>query len=100
MLQVAPATKNIVIVLGATSLDRRWQEAIQKAAEPLAGRIKFTYYNDLSFDQMLERVSTLPPDSYIFFLLLLRDADGVTLKSDEALRQAPSSRQRSHQLHL
>lgn len=87
MLQVAPATKNIEIVLGATSLDRRWQEAIQKAAEPLAGRIKFTYYNDLSFNQMLERVSTLPLDSYIFFLLLLRDMDGVTLKSDDALRK-------------
>ena len=87
MLQVAPATKNIEIVLGATSLDRRWQEAIQKAAEPLAGRIKFTYYNDLSFNQMLERVSTLPPDSYIFFLLLLRDVGGVTLKSDDALRR-------------
>src|SRR2546423_697963 len=87
MLQVAPGTKNIEIVLGATSLDLAWRQAIQKAAEPLAGRIKFTYYNDVSFNQMLERVSTLPPDSYIFFLLLLRDVDGVTLKSDDALRR-------------
>jgi PAS domain S-box-containing protein len=87
ILQVAPATKNIEIVLGATSLERAWRAAFQKAAEPLAGRIKVTYYNDLSFDQMLDRAAKLPPDSYIFFMVLLRDAGGVTVKSDEALQR-------------
>jgi PAS domain S-box-containing protein len=87
ILQVAPATKNIDFVLGATSLEHTWRAALQKAAEPFAGRIKFTYYNDLSFDQMLERAAKLPPDSYISFFVLLRDTGGVTLKSDEALRR-------------
>ena len=106
MLQVAPATKNIAVVVGATPLEHLWQEAFQKAAEPLAGRIKFTYYSDLSFDQMKERVSTLPPDSYIFFLLLLRDAAGVTLNADEALQRlhavahAPINSIFDHQLGL
>ena len=83
-----------------------WQEVFKKAAEPLAGRIKFTYYSDLSFDQMKERVSTLPPDSYIFFLLLLRDAAGVTLNADEALQRlhavanAPINSIFNHQLGL
>ena len=36
---------------------------------------------------MLERVAKLPPDSYIFFFMLLRDAGGVTVKSDEALQR-------------
>ncbi len=40
MLQVAPATKNIAVIVGATPLEHYWQEAFQKAAEPLAGRIK------------------------------------------------------------
>ena len=106
MLQVKPATKNIAVIVGATPLEHRWQEAFQKAAEPLAGRINFTYYSDLSFDQMKERVSTLPPDSYIFFLLLLRDAAGVTLNADEALQRlhavanAPINSMFEHQLGL
>ena len=87
MLQIAPATKNIVVIVGATPLERLWQGVFQKAAEPFAGRINFTYYSDLSFKQMQERVSTLPPDSYIFFLLLLRDAGGVTVNADEALQR-------------
>ena len=106
MLQIAPATKNIAVVVGATPLEHLWQEVFQKAAEPLAGRIKFTYYSDLSFDQMQQRVSKLPPNSYIFFLLLLRDAAGVTLNADEALQRlhqvanAPINSIFNHQLGL
>ena len=55
MLQIAPATKNIEVIVGATPLEHHWQDVFQKAAEPLAGRINFTYYSDLSFDQMQER---------------------------------------------
>ena len=104
MLQVAPATKNIEIIVGATPLEHLWQEAFKKATQPLAGRIKFTYYSDLSFDQMLKRVATLPPDSYILFLLLLRDVDGVTVNADEAMQKlhrvarAPINSLFAHQL--
>src|SRR4029077_9344753 len=87
MLQVAPAKKNIAVVVGAPPLEHVWQEAFQKEAEPLANRINFTYYSDLSFDQMLQRVAKLPPNSYIFVLLLLRDAAGVTHNADEALQR-------------
>ena len=106
MLQIAPATKNIEVIVGATPLEHLWQEAFKKAAEPLAGRVRFTYYSDLSFDQMKERVSKLPPDSYVFFLLLLRDAAGVTLNADEALQRlhavanAPINSIFNHQLGL
>jgi hypothetical protein len=106
MLQIAPATKNIEVVVGATPLEHLWEEVFKKAAEPLAGRIKFTYYSDLSFDQMKERVSRLPPDSYIFFLLLLRDAAGVAINADEALQRlhavanAPINSIFNHQLGL
>src|SRR4051812_6269287 len=104
ILQVAPATKNIEIVVGATPLEHLWQEACEKAAQPLAGRIKFTYYSDLSFDQMLKRAAMLPPDSYILFFLLLRDTQGVTVNADEALQRlhavarAPINSLFAHQL--
>ena len=106
MLRVAPATKNIAVVVGATPPEHVWQEAFQKAAEPLANRINFTYYSDLSFDQMLQRVAKLPPNSYIFVLLLLRDAAGATHNADEALQRlhqvanAPINSIFDHQLGL
>ena len=100
MLRIAPATKNIAVVVGATPLEHLWQEVFQKAAEPLANRINFTYYSDLSFDQMLQRVAKLPPNSYVFVLLLLRDAFGVTHNADEALQRLHAGRKRAHQFDL
>ena len=106
MLQIAPATKNIAVVIGATPLEHVWQEVFQKATEPLANRINFTYYSDLSFDQMLQRAAELPPNSYIFVLLLLRDASGVTHNADEALQRlhqvanAPINSIFNHQLGM
>jgi PAS domain S-box-containing protein len=85
MLEAAPATNNIAVVIGATPLEQQWKQTFQKAAAPLTDRINFTYFDDLSFDQMLEKAKALPPDSFVFFLLLLRDAAGVTHNADLAL---------------
>ena len=48
--------------------------------------MSFTWLNDLSFDEMLGRVAKLPPRSFIFLGLLLRDAAGVTHNEDDALK--------------
>ena len=49
--------------------------------------MNFIWLNELSFDQMLERVRTLPPHSFVFLVLFLRDAAGVTQNADEALQR-------------
>src|SRR5205823_5184153 len=69
-------------------------------------RINFIWLNDLSLDQMLEKTRALPPDSFIFLILLLRDATGVTHNADEALQRihavanAPINSIFQHQLGL
>ena len=106
MLKLAPATENIAVVAGASSLEKGWKELFRKIAEPLAPQVKFTYFDDLSFDQMLDRAAKLPPRSYIFFLLLVRDAAGVTYDADDALQRlqavanAPINAIFEHQLGL
>ena len=106
MLQIAPGTKNIFVVVGASPLEKQWKEMFRKSAEPLGEGIKFTYFDDLSFDQMLERAKNLPADSFVFVVLLLRDAAGVTHNADEALSQlhavsnAPINSIFDHQLGL
>jgi len=87
ILQIAPDTKNIVVVIGATPLEQFWAKAFQKEFEPFTDRVNFIWLNDLPFDQMLERVKKLPPHSFIFFILFLRDAAGVTQNADEALQR-------------
>ena len=87
ILQLAPDTEHIAVVLGASPLERFWTKAFQEAFKPFETRVRFTWFNDLSFDEMLRRVSTMPPRSFILLALLLRDASGVTHNQDEALQQ-------------
>src|SRR5256885_3368792 len=106
ILQIAPATKNIAIVIGASAVEQYWAAAFRKEFEPFANRINFIWLNDLSLDQMLEKTRALPPDSYILLILLLRDATGVTHNADEALQRihavaaAPINGIFQHQLGL
>jgi PAS domain S-box-containing protein len=106
ILQVAPATTNIVVVIGASPLEQYWKAAFGREFATFTNRVSFTWFNDLPFDQMLERVSKLPPHSFIFVTLLHQDAAGVTLNADEALKQihmianAPVNGIFQHQLGL
>lgn len=85
MLQLDPETNQVVVILGATPLERYWAVEFQKAFEPFATRVKFSYVNDLTFEQILELVSNLPPHSFVLLGLLMRDAAGVTYNEDAAL---------------
>jgi signal transduction histidine kinase len=87
ILRLAPDTTNIVVILGATPLERYWTTVLRRAFEPFTNRVSFTWVNDLTFDQMLNLVAKLPPRSFIFLWLLLRDASGVTHNADEALQR-------------
>jgi PAS domain S-box-containing protein len=106
ILQIAPRTKNIAIVLGASPLEKYWADTFRKAFEPFASRVNFIWLDDLPFEHMLERVKKLPPDSFILLGLLLRDAAGVTHNADEALQRlhavanAPINGIFQHQLGL
>jgi hypothetical protein len=87
ILQVAPATTNIAVVIGASPLEQYWAAAFRREFEPFTNRVSFTWLNEMSFDQMLGRVSQLPPRSFIFLILLMRDATGVAHNADEALKR-------------
>jgi signal transduction histidine kinase len=95
ILQVLPATDRITIVLGASPLERYWKEQIGIAVEPFRGRVAFTWFNDLSFDEMLKQVAALPPNSAVFFVAMAVDAagapqnDGRVLSRLQAASTAP-----------
>jgi hypothetical protein len=86
-LQIAPDTKHIVVLIGDSPLERVWIEILKKEYEPFANRVSFTWLNDLSLDGILQRTKNLPPHSFIHYVLMMRDASGVTHDGDRVLRQ-------------
>jgi C4-dicarboxylate-specific signal transduction histidine kinase len=106
MLQLDPQTNNVVVILGATPLERYWAGVFREAFAPFEGRVKFTWVNDLSFEQILDLVSKLPPHSFVLVGLFLRDASGVTYNQDAAMvrlnavSRAPMNGMFQHQVGL
>ena len=104
ILQLAPDTTNIVCVIGASPLEQFWTATFKTEFARFTNRVAFTWLNDLPFDKMLHQLHHLPPHSFIFLILLIRDAAGITHDADEALARirevanAPVSSPFEHQL--
>jgi signal transduction histidine kinase len=85
ILQVLPDTKEVIVVVGTSPIEKFWKEAIAKEVEPLANRIKLSWTDELSFEALLKQASTLPPHTAIFWELMIVDAAGVVHEGDVPL---------------
>ena len=77
ILRVLPDTKNVTVVIGTSPIEKFWKEATAKEAESLAGRVTFSWTDHLPFAELLKHAAALPPQSAIFWGLMIVDAAGV-----------------------
>jgi len=87
ILRLRPDTKDVAVVVGNSPVERYWTSELHRDFQPLAGRLNITWFNDLTFDEMLTRAAAMPPESAIFYFLLSEDAAGVTYSQDRALEK-------------
>ncbi len=66
ILQVLPDTRNVVILVGASPVEKFWREVIGREMGSLADRVTFLWTDPLSFEDILEHAATLPPKTAIF----------------------------------
>jgi signal transduction histidine kinase len=85
ILQLLPDTKHVAVVVGTSPIEQFWREEIAKEVKPLENRIAFTWYNALSFEDILKHAAALPPHSAIFWELMSVDAAGVVHEGNTAL---------------
>lgn len=87
ILQVLPETTNVVVVIGASPLEKFWLKEVRNAYQPLTNRVSFQWLHELSFAEMLKRCAALPPRSALFYALMAVDAEGVPQWEEGALTQ-------------
>jgi signal transduction histidine kinase len=87
ILHILPKTKNVAVVIGSSPLEKFWLERLREDFRPLADRVAFSWFNELSFQDMLARSATLPPNSAIFFVVLSVDAAGVAHEESKAVER-------------
>jgi signal transduction histidine kinase/ABC-type uncharacterized transport system substrate-binding protein len=87
ILHVLPDTNHIYGVIGTSPIEAFWKEEIEKESQPFSDRIKFTWYNTLSFEEILKHAANLPPSSAIFWELMIVDAAGIVHEEGKALQR-------------
>jgi signal transduction histidine kinase len=85
ILEVIPDTKHIAWIVGGSPLERFWTEEFRRTSQPFSERVSFEWFNDLTFEGMLKRISKLPPHSAAFFVDLRVDGAGVPLDRETVL---------------
>lgn len=85
ILQVLPDTDHVAVVIGKSPIERFWRDEIARESSSLEGRVKFTWYDALSFEDILVHATNLPPHSAIFWALMVVDAAGVVHAEGKAL---------------
>jgi len=85
ILQVLPDTRNIVVVVGTSPIEKFWKEEIGRSVASLSDRVTFAWTDGLSFDEILKRAAALSPNTAIFWELMIVDAAGVVHEGNTAL---------------
>jgi signal transduction histidine kinase len=85
ILQVLPQTTHMFVVIGNSPIERYWLQQIDASLQPFRNRLSVVWLTDLPFNDLLERVATLPPRSVILFTLVSPEVVGVPKDEDTAL---------------
>jgi len=68
ILQLLPETQNVFMVTGSGPLSTFWETELGRNFERYRDRVTFIWSSDLSYEQLLQRVATLPRHSAIFYI--------------------------------
>jgi signal transduction histidine kinase len=90
ILQLFPQTTNVFVVMSSGSLGRFWQPIFARDFQRFWGRVTFRYSTALSLQQILQRVSSLPPNSAILYHSFSTDAQGGAYPEEQVLREIHS----------
>jgi signal transduction histidine kinase len=85
ILRLLPATKNVVVVIGASRLEQFWVVELTRVLQRFDGRVDFVWTNQWSVEELITRCSTLPPHAAILYGLFTVDARGVPQIENQTL---------------
>ena len=72
-----PDLRHIFVVGGSDRRDKEFENVARTQFRPFASRFAFTYLSGLPTEQLKTRLSSLPPQSMVFYLVVNRDGSGV-----------------------
>jgi len=84
-LRLQPATRHVFVIGGTSRFDRQIQAGARRDLTAWESRLKITWLDQLSMEQLLSKVSALPSNSIIYYLTVFVDGRGEAFIPHEAL---------------
>jgi signal transduction histidine kinase len=84
-MRLQPDARQVVVLGGVGETDRAFLDGARQALRRFQGRLQATWLDHLTFEQMAEAVSRLPPNTIVLYTLISRDAAGHVFVPREAL---------------
>ena len=75
-----PQVRQIFVVSGAAPADLEYEQLARQQFRPFEARFAMTYLNGLPSAELESRLSSLPADSAIYYLLISRDGSGQNVR--------------------
>ena len=90
-LSLHPATKRVVLMQGASEVDRFWAEKAKHDFREYRSGLEFSELAGLTIPEMRSALARQPPDTIVFFISNIQDRTGNAYESPEYLRQVSSA---------
>ena len=87
ILQLLPQTSTVFIVIGSGESGEFWRRQLGLEFARLHDRVRFEWFVDRTFKQIVRRVSTLPPHYAILYITFGQDAQGGAYADEETLAE-------------
>jgi len=87
MLRARPSVDEIVLVYGTGQAEHQWTQSVEVLQQALGEQARLTDLSGLPFDQIKQRVATLPPTSIVLYELMFIDAAGKNYRPVDVLQE-------------
>lgn len=75
-LRLQPDARQVVIVTGASTFDKRWDAVAREQLAPYADRLEVTHLSGLPLPLLLDELAQLPPRTIVIYLTIFEDGTG------------------------
>lgn len=84
--RLQPEAQDLFLIAGSGAVDRRWQRVARKIVEGRRSKLNTTYLFELTYDELIDRVSKSPRNSIVVFMSVFRDSAGRQFTPADVLK--------------
>jgi signal transduction histidine kinase len=91
MRQLQPDLRDVFIVTGNSATDEEYENAVRRQLMSAEMGVTFTYLDGLPTRELEERISTLPPHSAVYHVLVTKDGTGERFRPLEYVNRVTAA---------